>query len=102
MEEEVGDGTRRRQARRRVVAGMMVVLGMMVVAGRGLATRDGCVVMQRYQSRFLLPRSRSGSSSPRGKSKCHFIIISLFCLSHAYISLYFACHMLIFHCFDIS
>ena len=86
---------RRRQARRRLGRGRQarrrVVAGMMVVAGRGLTTRGGCVVTQSYQSRFLLLRSRSGSLSPRGKSKCHFIIISLFCLSHAHSGCYLFC-----------
>ena len=49
------------------------------------------MVTQSYQSRFLLLRSRSGSLSPRGKSKCHFIIISLFCLSHAHSGCYLFC-----------
>ena len=64
---------RGRQAMRRVVAGMMVV------AGRGLTTRGGCVVTQSYQSRFLLLRSRSGSLSPREKSKW-FIILLVTCI----------------------
>ena len=53
--------------------------GMMVVTGRGLTRRGGCVATQSYQSRFLLLRSRSGSLSPREKSKW-FIILLVTCL----------------------